>query len=331
MTSESNNEPLQTGIDKEADGLRPIVTDLNNDSSWLISIPRPATERTETGRTYYHIVLDPWLASVPGYFLTSWIGWFNRREPAAFLDGAAVDGLVREIEEAASSAAHADASVDALCVSFLAPDHMHYDTLKTFAPSIPVFAAPGPARVIPYWGHFERVVPMAAFQKPAWQSAHPGAPLPGWLTMLYINAAMTCYGVGIVWSHDDVHEALLYYPHGCDVDNDPSSWEFLEASPPPRPLALLHPVKETYRRSSMLTSGVRGGIQFWRKAKPAYWVSTGNRPLEYGGPFYWGIRDEERSLDWALEMEKEESKGQSALLDRPNLVEKGNGKQYVLA
>ncbi|KAI0592777.1 hypothetical protein F4775DRAFT_597884 [Biscogniauxia sp. FL1348] len=313
MTSESNT-------DKGATGLRPIITDLNNDSSWLISIPRPAAERTETGRTYYHIVLDPWLAN-----------------PAAFLDGAAVDGLVRSIEEAAGSAAHADASVDALCVSFLGPDHMHHATLKTFAASIPVFAAPGPARVIPYWGHFERVIPMAAFQKPAWRAAHPGAPLPRWLSMLHINAAMVCYGVGIVWSHgdgdedDEVHEALLYYPHGSDVDNDPALWEFLEASPRPRPLALMHPVKEAYRRNSTLTGGVRQGIQFWRKVKPAYWISTGTRPLEYGGPFYWGVRDEERSLDWGLEMEKEESEGQSAVLDRPNLVEKSNGKQCVLA
>ncbi|KAI5928213.1 hypothetical protein F4810DRAFT_184133 [Camillea tinctor] len=309
--------------------LRPITTDLNNDTSWLLSIPRPETERTETGRTYYHIVLDPWLASTMAYFPTSWLGWFKRREPAAFLDGAAVDGLVREIEEAAGSTAHADASVDALCICSFGPDHMHYDTLKTFAPSIPVFVTPGPAKFMPRWGHFEHIIPMAAFGKPTWQAAHPGAPLPAWLNLLRSNTLTLNFGIGIVWSHDGIHEAILYYPHGCDVDNDQATWEFLDSSPPLRPLAMMHIAKETYRRDSLITS-MLPGIQFWRKAKPTYWLSTGSTALEFSGLFYWGLRDEEHDLDWGLEREKEASKGQ-ANLDRPNLVEKGNGKQFVLA
>lgn len=40
---------------------RPLLTVLNGDNSWLMSFPRPPSERTPQDKTFYHIVLDPWL------------------------------------------------------------------------------------------------------------------------------------------------------------------------------------------------------------------------------------------------------------------------------
>ncbi|KAI1506651.1 hypothetical protein F5X99DRAFT_404012 [Biscogniauxia marginata] len=330
MASESSSEPPQTHTRGESDSLRPLITDLNGDTSWLISFPRPTAERIATGKTYYHVVLDPWLTERSAHIFSPWIGQYTRPEPAAFTDGAAVDGLVRQIEEAAGSTAHADAGVDALCVCSAATDHMNRGTLTTFAPSIPVFTTPAPARMIPGWGHFERVIPMDKFQGPTWQSAHPGEPLPSWLSMLRVNTFILCLGIGFVWSHDDVHEALLYFPHGCDVDNDHALGQFLEASPRPRPLAIIHPVKDALRHKSLVTPGVRPGIKLYRSVRPAYWIQSSSALLEYSGPFFWGFRDQRRTLDWGLEMEKQESKEESITMDRPNLIEIGNGGQFVL-
>ncbi|RYP43003.1 hypothetical protein DL768_010145 [Monosporascus sp. mg162] len=48
---------------------------------------------------------------------------------------------------------------------YAAADHGDRQNLLTFAPSVPVFAVPGAAKTISGWGHFDRVVDIAAFDR----------------------------------------------------------------------------------------------------------------------------------------------------------------------
>jgi hypothetical protein len=82
---------------------RPILTSLNGDNSWLLSFPRPPTDRTATGKAYFHIVHDPWLAG-PEIQYASWLIYLNLAAPAAVSNGEGVEAVVRGIEEKARQA-----------------------------------------------------------------------------------------------------------------------------------------------------------------------------------------------------------------------------------
>ncbi|CAJ2512417.1 Uu.00g054320.m01.CDS01 [Anthostomella pinea] len=195
MASEPDHGSRQASQD-----LRPVVTNLNGDTAWLVSFPLPAAERTESGKSYYHIVVEPWLSEHIVLF-TALLGSITLPEPPAVKDAAAVDAIVRDIEQAADSPAHADASVDVIVVTTWLLDHMHRDSLTGFAPSIPVLASPEAAKSISGWKHFEcRIRP----------------PLPGWLSVFRVNAHDVVYAFVFVGCHGDdgneQHDALLYLP-----------------------------------------------------------------------------------------------------------------------
>ncbi|RYP70114.1 hypothetical protein DL769_005091 [Monosporascus sp. CRB-8-3] len=332
MPTEDLQKTLRAHIDNGKKGLRPVMTSINGDNSWLVSFPRPAAERVSAGRSYYHVVLEPWLVE-PGdtVFVAPWFFHIHRNCVAAATDGASVDALVREIEQAAGSTGHAAAGVDAILVCYAAPDHMDRQTLLTFAPSVPVFAVPEAAKTISGWGHFDRAVDIATFDGTSWRSSHPGAPLPGWLSVMSLKTHWLCFGFALVWSHDDEkNEAILSFPHGFRPDKDTSAvGNLLGASPPLRILAMMHPLKENFFWGALMTPGVRNGLQLWRMVRPKYWVNTGDMELIYAGVFLWGVNDKLHTLDWALKLEQNETRA-DANLTRPDLVNLENGACYVL-
>ncbi|RYP11201.1 hypothetical protein DL765_007854 [Monosporascus sp. GIB2] len=322
------------GMKMDEGDFRPILTNLNGDSSWLMSFPRPIPERIITRRTFFHVAVDPWLVETPGIVLASWFSYVRRRAGATILNGAAVNAIVRNIEKAAGSSGHADASVDAICICNNGGDHMHYDTLTTFSPTVPVFVTPGPALFMPRWGHFTTITSIAKFDKASsWQTTHPGDPLPSWLNIMRVNTFKIPFGIAFIWSHGDVnlkHETFLYYPHGCKPDTDEALSYFLESSPRPEILALMHPTKDVYRNESVVTSGVREGIKSWRKTNPKYWIVTHNGHVEYRGLATWGMRDQFRTLEWGLDMLEKGEGHVPFSTSRLNLVEVRNGGYQTL-
>ncbi|KAF2630886.1 hypothetical protein BU25DRAFT_419203 [Macroventuria anomochaeta] len=64
--------------------LRLVFTSLNGDNSWLLSFPRPVTERESTGKAYLRIVHDP---GSMGLTSNSRRGWstslYHPRQPSA--------------------------------------------------------------------------------------------------------------------------------------------------------------------------------------------------------------------------------------------------------
>ncbi len=56
---ETRNATLEKHFGGSHPILRPILTSLNGDNAWLISLPRPAVERQASAKAYYHVVSDP--------------------------------------------------------------------------------------------------------------------------------------------------------------------------------------------------------------------------------------------------------------------------------
>ncbi|PMD37866.1 hypothetical protein L207DRAFT_513852 [Hyaloscypha variabilis F] len=94
---------------------RPLLTHLNADTTWLLSLPIPpssATAQRSTSistsrkRIYFHILIDPWLvgpqSDVAAFFSTQW-----HATPSSCQSIAEVEDVIRKIEGAASPSTRA--------------------------------------------------------------------------------------------------------------------------------------------------------------------------------------------------------------------------------
>ncbi|KAI1075646.1 hypothetical protein F5B20DRAFT_558872 [Whalleya microplaca] len=330
---------------------RPILTSLNGDSAWLMSFPLPVAQRASSGRAYYHIVSEPWLQgpAVTGHRWLVWINWGTAPEVS---DATAVEALVLEIEGAAAAAAAAgiaDSSIaeqrssgsliDAIFIHFHYNDHLHEPTLRQFDPSIPVFAAIEAAAMIRTWNHFNTVITQRDLDPScggSWQDLHPGAPLPSWLNVFRLPGHHELnFATALVWSDpDDAQrqpEALVYSPHGIQIEQ-PALQAFLHsAEPAVSNLAILCALKDSFAFGVRTTLGVAGSLALAREAKPKYWVRTADSPLRYWGLVMIFVRDIFRSLESGLEEEKA-AKGNagSELGIMPQPVEVPNGGCFIL-
>ena len=323
--------------------LRPIITSLNGDNSWLYSFPRPVSERERSGKLFFHLVHDPWLNG-PTSFVSPWVMGIALPTPANVTTGSGVEEVVQEIETAAAEAQGTSyhgatavgSPIDAIIVNIDAVDHLHEPTLRTFDPSIPVFAPSEPSKKISGWKYFKTVVTHrdAIPGDGDWRALHPGSPLPDWLTVFRMNSPdWLNFATAIVISNPDTpgaHEAIVYTPHGVPVDT-PSIRTFLhESSPKPNVLAILHGLKESSLVGWKNTFGVEYGLQLYREAKAKYWVATHNATLQYCGLLSYGVSDTMRTLEWGLENQKDCGEGRLER-DGVNLVAVPNGGFFMLS
>ncbi|KAH6887420.1 hypothetical protein B0T10DRAFT_70985 [Thelonectria olida] len=331
--------------------LRPIMTSLNGDNSWLLSFPRPPPDRLALGKAFYHVVFEPWLAGSTS-MLSSWVIWISLSAKPDVSDPEAIEGVIRQIEALAATGISVNDSqeessgdytgdIDAILLGFHYLDHLHEPTLRLFNKNIPVIAIPEAVDIVKPWGHFESISTIKNFDPSftSWQDSglHPGEPLPSWLTPIRMPGHHELnYCLALVWSHADdsgeeVHEVMFQSPHGTRLDEGPLQ-AFLDSEPKTEKLAMLHGLKESYTAGMITTLGAKGGLAFYRRIGGAkYWILSHHSTLLYGGIFMrlsW-TNDIHRTMDWAL---GEESKagGQKADLDRPNMVQVENGGCVVL-
>ena len=335
--------------------LRPIMTSLNGDNSWLLSFPRPKDDRESTGKIYYHVVFEPWLNG-PTSMFTSWMIHLRQSQTPALCTPEAITGAIHQIEAAAAKVSSPPKAIhngdgaqhrrshgiDAIFLGFHYLDHLHEPTLRLFDPSIPVIGTPQAIAMIKPWNHFTTLFRHSDFDGSvsSWrdESLHPGGPIPRWLTPLRLPGHHELNYVScLIWTHTsndgiETHEAIMQTPHGTKLDIGPLG-AFLSSSPPTTKLALLHGLKESRAGGSMNTYGAAGGLALYREIGGSkYWISTHSSKMWYSGFImraFW-VYDTPRTVAWALEQE-EEREGEGEKKGRvPDFREVQNGRCLVL-
>ncbi|ORY68524.1 uncharacterized protein BCR38DRAFT_363014 [Pseudomassariella vexata] len=337
---------LKAHFDGSKQDLRPILTSLNGDNSWLMSFPCPAAERAKLGKAYYHVVSDAWLAG-PAIALSRWLIHLSLPSNPIARDGPDVEKLACEVEEAAASddivpgenkPSSSTLHIDAIFVNFHYLDHCHEATLRTFDAKIPIFATAEASAMVHAWKHFDTIITTHDLdpegESGSWRDLHPGAPLPAWLSVFRLLGHHELnFATAIVWSSDaDTHEALLYSPHGICEDQATLQAFLGKMDPSFSVLAILHALKDSFSWGWRTTLGVSGGLALERMAKPKYWVKTHDAPLAYWGLIMLRVIDTFRTLESGLEEEKDLKRdlGFDGLPRKPNLIEVENGGCFVL-
>ena len=156
--SMENNDPsaqlyqtLRSSVTDALSTRRPLLTHLNADTTWLLSLPYPITSHNPNKRAYYHVLFDPWLrggqSDVAPFFSQQW-----HKQPSIVQTIAEVEDAIQGIEEAACGI-HTDTIskpivdadskplaatmgneskhwwIDLVVVSHEFTDHMHKETL----------------------------------------------------------------------------------------------------------------------------------------------------------------------------------------------------------
>jgi hypothetical protein len=360
---------LRSSIADALSSRRPLLTHLNADTTWLLSIPYP----DPNDRAYFHILIDPWLrggqADVAKFFSQQW-----HKEPSAVQTIAEVEDAIRGIEEVAPKGKDdADEAVivvdtpgdnvlaqdtiadiadlveeakqkaeepwiDAVIVSHEFTDHMHKETLLETNPHIPVFATSKAASIIRSWKHFDLVGDISRFTGD-WRESSRN-PLPPWLgisRLAYAGADLLYYHSGIMITFPKQNggdaEAVIYTPHGISPGNLPS---ISDADPPIKTLALLHGLQDiSLPAGAQLNLGAHNGLKVQRLLGAKYWIGTHDEVKKGGGIVSWFLNRKVITLQEAVEGEKKEKGGtlegsDLESMDEVQFVELGNGQSLIL-
>lgn len=325
--------------------LRPILTSLNGDNSWLLSLPRPVSERKASSKAYFHLVHDPWLNG-PEVQVSPWLIYLSLSSTPAVTDGAGVDRLVRKIEGAAADAGFISkvkeavsedrAAIDAIVINFHYGDHLHAPTLLTFDPQIPIFTTSDGAPIISKLNHFANITTYPDLSPNFlgdW-SAYVTIPgLPPYLTLFRIKGHHELnFLTALLWqSAPKTWEAILHSPHGLHTNTPALQSLLAHGGPRFSTLALLHGLKESWTWGWQTTLGAKTGLELFRLSGARYWVSTHNDRLGYGGLVWWLVTDVFRTVEWALGQEKTTSEGVEGVgMKEARVHEVGNGGVIVL-
>ncbi|RAH73809.1 uncharacterized protein BO66DRAFT_459403 [Aspergillus aculeatinus CBS 121060] len=295
--------------------LHPVFTNLNGDSSWLISLPQPAGG-------YFHLLLDPWLGG-PAIITSSWLSHITHIEQEKFQSIAQVEQLARDI----SAPSGTESRIDAVIVSHPFSDQTHKDTLIQLASTVPVYATREAAAVVRSWGYFDTVVDIPDYEPTTPWLDEELAPMPSWLHLLRIPTGephpALHYGIVIAYTTPrKTTEAVIYSPHGIE----PPFVQPLVEEASFTTLALLHGIDDQ-STLGVPQLGVENGLRLEALTGARYWLRTHSPLLDFRGLVGWFYRSVPRTLDDGLEQAEREMGYKRA---RPNYVEVANGESVVL-
>jgi len=342
--SKQLQQTLRESITQSLSSRRPLLTHLNADTTWLLSLPYPESTPSTKGSVYYHILIDPWLrggqSDVAKFFSQQW-----HVEESAVQTIAELEDVVRGIEDVAkgytysppqSSGEKSDSEdyeevdveertdkekpkpigmkspIDAILVSHEFTDHMHKDTLLEARTSIPVFAATKAASAIRSWRHFDFVGEIPRFGGD-WRESSV-IPLPEW-----VGVSRVAYpGQDLLYYHSAV---MVTFPASSGGDEETGEAEAViytphgispadlapvaKANPAIRTLALLHGLQDI-SLGAQLNMGAHNGLKVQRLLGAKYWVGTHDEVKRGGGIVSWFLDRKTISLKEAIEKEKEE-------------------------
>ncbi|KAE8451447.1 hypothetical protein EG329_004076 [Mollisiaceae sp. DMI_Dod_QoI] len=354
---------LHESITRSLSSRRPLLTHLNADTTWLLSIPYPATSSSLRNRAFYHILIDPWLqggqSDVAAFFSQQW-----HATPSAAQTISEVEDVIRRIEDAAKGKEKADMGVansleegegdvivvdndgvveeegniiDVVVVSHEFTDHMHKETLLEIPNAVPVFATVKAAEIIRSWKHFDTVAEVPRFNGDWRKSSNERLPewlgvsrvaKPGMDLLYYHSAIMIAFPKG----EDGEAEAVIYTPHGITpADLAPVA----EAEPRIFTLALLHGLQDISLPRAQLNKGAHNGLKAQRLLNAKYWIGTHDEVKKGGGIVSYFLNRKQITLKDAIEKEKTEhgDKLEGSVLESMRDVrfeDLGNGESLFL-
>lgn len=322
---------LQNHLNQPEAKLRPIITFINGDVAWLISFPRPISDKNANGKVYYHAAIDPWFGE-PSQVLTSYVLEIHLGEDPGIPSRAALDAAILEIELAAGNSlvlSSADPALDAIFIAHIG-EHCMKESLLQLSASTPIFSVAASASYIASWSHFNTVVPMSSYDpsKTPWKEGHLGSPLPTWLTVFPLTMRrLNNPGLAIITSASETeNELILMAPHGIAADE--SCIKGLVTSV--KMLALLAPLNDEYAFGVQQILGVKDGLAIVQAAGTKYYVRNGDiTPLKFSGFISWFINNISHDLQWGVDELRKEL-GDEKVIEQPTLITVENGGSYVL-
>lgn len=311
---------------------RPILTHLNTDTTWLISLPYPSP--SENGKSYYHILLDPWLSGpqsdVAAFFSRQW-----HVELPSVQNQQDLEDTIWRIENKEKNKERTVIGIDIIAISHEFTDHMHQATLLDLPKSVPVIASTKAALIIRSWKHFTQVIDLPIFNG-NWQKSTVDL-LPRWLGLSRIQeGGGKAYGGLELHYHSGIlvvfsgtgnaaeTEAVLYTPHGLAAM---TAQPILDAEPKIQTVALLHGLSDISLPKAQLNMGAHNGLKVCRRLKARYWIGTHDEVKKGGGIVSWFLKRKSITLKEALDLEGKEGK---EILREVNFVNVKNGERLVL-
>ncbi|ESZ96998.1 hypothetical protein SBOR_2614 [Sclerotinia borealis F-4128] len=336
---------LNDSIREALNTRRPLLTHLNADTTWLLSLPYPAKADNALHRSYYHILIDPWLrggqSDVAAFFSQQW-----HAQASAVQSIHEVEDVIRGIEEIAHTTIVVGERswIDAVVVSHEFTDHMHKDTLLEISTDVPVFATSKAAAAMVSWAHFDYVGEIPRFagdwredsvaHLPKWvgisRVAKAGVDLLYYHSAVMITFSMSVEGnTGNEGEDEVIPEAVIYTPHGID----PGDLAIVgKAQPPIQTLALLHGLQDISLPRAQLNKGAHNGLKVQRLLYAKYWIGTHDEVKTGGGIVSWFLNRKVVTLKEALEREVREN-GESGDVEKVGdikFLELGNGESLIL-
>jgi len=317
--------------------LRPILTLLNGDNTWLISIPCPAPN--PIGKAYIHLILDAWLTGPVTTPPSGWILHLTRIPTPSYGTVDAICALIADIEaSAAGTTANSSTrrQLDGVLCTFNAADHMVQETMVQIDRSVPVFCVPEVEPVITSWKHFDTIVRLPDFAPNA-DTAWPQESikhLPDWLSIFRLPDIHTPpgrihYGVLLAFpasAADSSRETILYVPHGIEPSTVQSTWA---ARPKGTSMvAMLHGLSVTgIRVPGAHSLGVRSGLKVEGITRPKYWVRTHDDAQSFRGALSWFFSYRSPTLEQGIAEEAAET---GVVRERTScFVEVENGMSFL--
>ncbi|EHY57186.1 hypothetical protein HRR83_002681 [Exophiala dermatitidis] len=326
---------------------RPVLTHLNADTTWLLSLSYPDSIFPPTGRAQYNILIDPWLdgpqEDVAGWFSKQWHQAKSSVQTIAQLEDVLRDVEALQLQDNLQDSCPkcTNSFIDAVAVSHEFTDHCHKETLLQIKSSVPVFGNRKAVRIIRSWRHFDTVLEIPTLPKDVdWRSTSI-SPLPNWIGIgrlvtsydaLNLHSAIVI-SVGRAQSSLDAAEAIIYTPHGIEAM---TAAVIQKASPPITVLALLHGLHDiSIARSKQLNFGGVNAVQAMEILRAKYWIGTHDEEKPASGLIAPLLRRKTVTVTEALTKVRESRHQTADMIERkvgldPTCVELRNGESIVL-
>ncbi|KAL8899568.1 MAG: hypothetical protein Q9192_001508 [Flavoplaca navasiana] len=308
-------EDLENAASEIIHSRRPLLTHLNADTSWVLTLPHPSPSE----RFLFNILIDPWFQhSQVDYF-----SWFSKQwhvipssvQTITELNEClgTLEAIIRSRHGSPSTHENvkANSNIDLVVISHEFTDHCNRKTLREIASTTPVYATKAAARLISSWRYFHHVYSIATFSnvKDDWKHVSEVG-IPSWLSIARITSnkdAMSFHSAILITfdimsnTEDPSTEGLVYTPHGINADDLKT---LAVASPRINVLALLHGLHDIRISRRQLNLGAHNALRAQRISGSRYWLSTHDEVKGAGGLVNYFMRRKIWTIEDVLKEEK---------------------------